>query len=90
LPEWTEPPYYLGVALAERWDWEGAVAALSEAVRLRPRHAMRQYRLGQALEMKGEYQRALECYRNARKLDSKDPNIRAAFENLSWRLQHFG
>jgi Flp pilus assembly protein TadD len=67
----------LGLTLLSS-DPPAAVAPLQKAAELLPTDARTKWLLGTALEMNGKLAPAIEQYQAARKLDSKDPDIRTS------------
>ncbi len=78
---------YLGIALLDKRDLDGAVGALREAVRLDPKYASGYSNLGGALFNRGELGPAAGACREAIRLDPKYP---LAHSNLGIILHHQG
>ena len=77
----------LGVALAKKGDWDGAIAEYREALRLNPDNDIAHANLGAALGNKGDWDGAIAEYREALRLN---PNNDGAHANLGWMLGEKG
>src|SRR5262249_1011116 len=60
----AEAHYNLGAALLAKGDRNGAIAALRESIRLRPREASPYFPLGNALAAAGAWDGAIPAYRD--------------------------
>ena len=64
---------------------QGSVTVLKQAVRKEPRVVELRFDLGQAYLRAGQRQRARAAFREAQKLDPRDPRIAQALKNLPKR-----
>src|SRR5262249_48366336 len=74
--------YHLGTALSGSGDVRGAIAALREAIRLKPDYAEAHCNLGNALRGQGQYAESLAEYRLGHQLGSKRPDWR--YPSAAW------
>jgi tetratricopeptide (TPR) repeat protein len=74
----------LGVALHDKKDLDGAIAAYREVLRIDPRSALAHNNLGNALHEKGDLDSAIAQYRAAIRLE---PNFANAHSNLGNALR---
>ena len=72
----------LGLVLSAHNDWDGAIAAEQEALRLNPNNAGVHASLGDALEQKGDRGGALREYQAAFQLDPKNTNYKQNCDRL--------
>ena len=79
--------YNLGTALEKRGDYQGAVANLKEAVRIKPTFAKAHYNLGCGLDGQGKHEQAVHHYREAVRVR---PNYVEAYNNLGISLAILG
>jgi predicted ribosomally synthesized peptide with SipW-like signal peptide len=77
----------LGVALRDKWDPDGAVAASRDAIRLDPEYSRPHHNLGRALWDKGDRDGAIAAFTQAIRLD---PTYTAAHNNLGGVLYEQG
>src|SRR5262249_39768196 len=77
----------LAGVLAEKGDWEGAIASWKEAIAIKPDYAVAHYNLGRALVRKGQLDEAIAAYREALRLK---PDFPEAHCNLGHALREAG
>ncbi len=71
----------LGTVMAERGQFDEAIALYEEALRIRPDYAHAHTNLGLALARRGQVDEAISHYQAALKIE---PNYAAALNNLAW------
>ncbi len=76
-----------GVIALHRGDAAGALRRLSLAVTIAPRNPGHQFNLGEALSANGRFQDAIEAYRRALKLDTRNARAHAG---IAFALQALG
>src|SRR5215831_677796 len=75
-PELAARDYYgQGVAAYEERDYDRAVAAFNEALRLDPQHALAYWGRGSAHARRGDYARAVADYGEALRLGATDAQV---------------
>ena len=86
-PSSAEAHNWLGVALSEKADLPGAIAALRKAVALDPKFGRAYTNLGAALAKSGDFAAAIEIFKQALALE---PNSLGAQMNLGLALREQG
>jgi Flp pilus assembly protein TadD len=81
-PKNDQTHVFLGAALANKGDWDGAITEYREALRLNPQNGLAHNNLGEALERKRDLRGALEEYRAAYMLDPKNATNKQDYERL--------
>ncbi len=81
--------YHLGHIQTAKKDWQAAVSAFEQSIKLREAHAESHIRLGQCLERLEKYDRAQEEYHRAVKIDPRMPEGYNALGNLYLRFEKF-
>ena len=67
----AEEAYKKSMAAAGKWDWDSAIAAFSEVIRLNPQWANGYEKRGFCYNRKGEFDKAIADYTEAIRLDPK-------------------
>ncbi len=76
---WAGPVSDIDPKKADLTDLDDAIAECREAIRLDPTQSFVRHRLGNALLLKGEIEKAVAEYRQAARLASNDPPIQRAW-----------
>lgn len=88
-PDRANSQLSFGVAMAQRGLWSEALFRFHQAERLDPQNPRVLNNLGVAYEAAGEYERALEYYQRALKIDTQNRELRANYARFVEFYQSF-